>query len=124
MKKLLLIASAIACGSAAAEEAYITPNYMLKVGDSIPIQGRQIYYLHQKCELPLVNAKDMRKYVFYRGEAGPNDVGCWATTIDDNAVSVVPKIPATSVAIAALMRVDLRKDGTAKILAMPAAVSR
>lgn len=120
MKKILL-ALLVASGTAHGAEAYIYPVRGAKVGQTIKLQFPTVLYLHEKCELPLVNAPNMRKYVSYRGVW---DVGCWGQTIDGDAFMVVPKMATTTVPLNTLMRANVSKDWEAKILAGPQYLDR
>ncbi|MNT44117.1 hypothetical protein D3C72_1806290 [compost metagenome] len=118
MKKLLfaLLAISGAAGNVSAEEAYIYPAGEMKVGQVVQLQFPTVLYVNKKCGLPLADAAHMRLYKSYRGVW---DVGCWARTIDGDAVIVVPKMPTKTVPLDALVRADVQQDGTATIKALP-----
>ncbi|MGH8786836.1 MAG: hypothetical protein ACREYA_17355 [Cupriavidus necator] len=110
MKKLVLITALAAMATAAtAEEAYVYPFGGMKVGETVNNPFPTVLYLKKKCELPLVNAKDMRAYASYRGVW---DVGCWGQTIDGQALIVVPNMPTKTISLSVLPRADVQKDGT------------
>lgn len=89
-----------------------------KVGDIVEVRQRQIFYVNRKCKLPIVNAESMREYTFDPsfGSPAPLVVGCWGLTVNGDAVTVVPNEKSTSVAAQALWKVDVRPDGTARIM--------
>lgn len=116
MKKLMLIAALLIPVAALAEEAYMTPAGSGKVGETLRPQFPTLLYVNRKCDLPLVNAKDMRRY---ESNLGQLDVGCWGQTIDGNALIVVPHRPPSSFALNTLMRVDVKADGTVTVKALP-----
>lgn len=115
MKKLAFVLTALVALPAVAEEALITPNMETSIGEKTRLDSKAIFYLKKKCDLPLVNAKDMRKYVFYRGKDGPNEVGCWGMTIDKTVFSVVLNRPIFTAPIEVLHKADVKDDGTATI---------
>ncbi len=120
MKKILLTMLFVTSAAHGAE-AYIYPVRGAQVGQTIKLSFPTVLYLNEKCELPLVNAKDMRKYVSYRGVW---DEGCWAQTIDGDAVMIVPKMATKTVPLDTLMRANVTKDWDAKILAAPQYLGR
>lgn len=87
-----------------------------KAGDTISLENRAIFYIDRKCELPIVNAKSMRHYVFYRGKNGPNEVGCWGATIDDMVFTVAPRAEPFTAPLEVLLFADVDQNGTAKII--------
>ncbi|WP_011298558.1 hypothetical protein [Cupriavidus necator] len=117
MKKLVLIAALAAATAASAEEAYVYPFGGMKVGETVNNPFPTILYLQKKCELPLVNAKDMRAYASYRGVW---DVGCWGKDIDGNAIIVVPTMPTKSMPLSVMPLADVQADrNTMSIKALP-----
>lgn len=108
MKKLVLIAALAAATAAHAEDALIYPFNGMKVGETIENPFPTVLYLQKKCELPLVNAKDMRAYASYRGVW---DIGCWGQTIDGQALVIVPNLPPNSMPLSVLAKADVQKDG-------------
>lgn len=119
MRKLAFAVAALVALPVLAEEAFVTPDSTLRIGDRLRLENREIFYTKKKCELPLVNARHMRKYMFYRGSDGPNDVGCWAATIDGTALSVVPQLDTQEVPISVLMKVDVHGDWSATVTDIP-----
>jgi hypothetical protein len=89
-----------------------------KVGDIVEVRQRQIFYVNRKCKLPIVNAESMREYTYDPsfGSPAPLTVGCWGLTVNGDAVTVAPNQKSTSVAAQALWKVDVRSDGTARIM--------
>ncbi|QYY30232.1 hypothetical protein K2O51_22940 [Cupriavidus pinatubonensis] len=109
MKKLVLIAALASATAASAEEAFVYPFGGMKVGETVNNPFPTVLYLKRKCELPLVNAKDMRAYASFGGRW---DIGCWGQTIDGQAVIVVPNLPTKTIAMSALARADVQQDRT------------
>lgn len=117
MKKLVLIAALAATTASHAEDALIYPFNGMKVGETVENPFPTVLYLQKKCDLPLVNAKDMRAYASYRGVW---DVGCWGQTIDGQALIVVPNLSPKSMPMTVLAKADVQKDGkTMTIKALP-----
>lgn len=116
MRKLVFAALALLSILAHAEKALVTPGLNAKAGDTISLENRAIFYIDRKCELPIVNAKSMRHYVFYRGKNGPNEVGCWGATIDDMVFTVAPRAEPFTAPLEVLLFADVDQNGTAKII--------
>ena len=104
MKKLLLTAALLAPLAAIADDAYVYPFAGMKVGVTVDNQFPTILYTAQKCDLPLANAQNMRRYESYRGVW---DIGCWGETIGGDAVIIVPKMPTKSIPLNTLARADV-----------------
>ncbi|WP_241024892.1 hypothetical protein [Burkholderia sp. Ac-20384] len=104
MKKLLFIAAMLTSSTAFADDAYVYPFAGMKVGEATTSEFPTILYTSRKCELPLTNAANMRRYESYRGVW---DIGCWGETIDGNAVIVVSNTPTKSIALNSLARADV-----------------
>ncbi|HHL4079948.1 hypothetical protein [Burkholderia sola] len=119
MKKLLLTAALLAPLAAVADDAYVYPFAGMKVGVTVENEFPTILYTGKKCDLPLANAKNMRRYESYRGVW---DVGCWGETIDGDAVIIVPTMPTKSMPLNVLARADVKRNGentTMTIKALP-----
>jgi len=91
------------------DEAYVYPFAGMAVGATVNNQFPTILYLHKKCELPLVHAKDMRAYASYRGVW---DIGCWGKDIDGNAIIVVPQMGTQSMSLSVLPLADVQANRT------------
>ncbi|WP_261526817.1 hypothetical protein [Burkholderia multivorans] len=119
MKKLLLVAALLTPLAAVADDAYVYPFAGMKVGATVQNEFPTILYTGRKCDLPLANAKNMRRYESYRGVW---DIGCWGVTIDDDAVIIVPQMPTKSMPLNVLARADVKRSGdttTITIKALP-----
>lgn len=115
MKKAMFFV-ALASSAALAEDAYIFPVGPVKVGQAVERQFPATLFLESPCTLSLANAKNYRHYASFMGKW---DVGCWAKTIDGNAVIVVPNLPTKTVSLSVLPLADVKKDGTTVIKALP-----
>ncbi|AOY96844.1 hypothetical protein BKK79_36120 [Cupriavidus sp. USMAA2-4] len=120
MRKLAFAVAALVALPVLAEEALITPSGESAVGQQTRLESKGIFYLKRKCDLPLVNAKDMRRFMFYRGKDGPNEVGCWGMTIENMLFTVVPHAESFTAPLEALHKADVREDGSATITALSA----
>ncbi|WP_175910620.1 hypothetical protein [Burkholderia metallica] len=119
MKKLLLIAALLAPLTAVADDAYVYPFAGMKVGATVENEFPTILYTTKKCDLPLTNAKNLRRYESYRGVW---DIGCWGETVDGNALIIVPTMPRKSMPLNVLARADVKRNGestTMTIKALP-----
>lgn len=117
MKKLLLIAALIAPAAAVADDAYVYPFAGMKVGATVDNPFPTILYTTRKCELPVTNAKNMRRYESYRGVW---DIGCWGETIDGDAVIIVPTMPTKSMPLNVLARADVKRTGDSTVMTIKA----
>lgn len=93
----------------AGEDAYVYPFGGMKAGETVNNPFPTVLYLNKKCDLRLFHARDMHAYASYRGVW---DIGCWAQTVDGQALIVVPNMPTKTITLNALARAVVQKDGT------------
>lgn len=92
MKRLILIGALFVPALANAELVYVQAGEGHQcAGDKFPITApMEVLYQDRSCELPLLNAKDMRAYGLHvsrsnepsRKNPGANLRGCWGKTIE------------------------------------------
>lgn len=116
MKKLPLM-FLLVTGAAFAQTAYVKPPGSNKVGDTISrADFIDVLYISQPCELPIVNAKHMRKAEIFN--AREPDIGCWGNTLSPNKGSIIIIGPEGNTSSGNLMgyaKSTIKKDGDAVI---------
>ncbi|MBR8471929.1 MULTISPECIES: hypothetical protein [Burkholderia] len=116
MKKIVLLAMLVSV-TASAREAYIQLPWDTEVGAVVEVKYGEILYTKEKCTLPLVHAKTMRRYEYLGG--AEHDIGCWANTLSGRALIVTSDGETSDSTVPTLFLVDIRPDNSAKVLAKP-----
>lgn len=115
MLVLALLAASSVCG---AQQAYVFPPGNNQKGEIIPKEKLNfVLYTKEKCALPIVHAKDMRKAVAYG--VTPPLVGCWGRTLSaygDTVLYVSPTGFTDEMHLGEMVGADFQKDGSAIII--------
>lgn len=86
-------------------------------GEVIPKEKLNfVLYTKEKCGLPIVHAKEMRKAIAYG--VTPPDVGCWGRTLssdDESIVIIGARGDAMSQSLSNFVGVDFQSDGSTVI---------
>lgn len=114
--KFAILFAALLPVFAQAEEAFIYPVGNVQVGQVISRPFPTTLFLHTPCSLPLADAKNYRHYASFRGVW---DIGCWAQTVNGDALIVVPQMAPKTISLSVLPRADVQASGETTILALP-----